>query len=312
MSLNHLLPPAGIAPRCADFTAANNVDSAGTAIRADLLLLVEVGLPWPKPIGSHAELVDLMALGRASKSSVKILACEPTSATKAANDAMVVHTFHRGDDGSVSRFSYRFARDEALERVDQILLGRSDAQALPRSVESRPALLVCTQGSHDVCCGERGHGLADGASERFPGIDVFRVSHTGGHRFAPTAFTFPDGRMWAFLSLDDLESLFNRSVEPRRLAPKCRGWWGAPVGPGQVAERAVFASEPWGYGDEHRTVTVRDPVAGVWGVEVETPVRSWRVEVEVGREIPTITCSADGGLPVKPGREYRVRSLVNL
>ena len=32
-------------------------------------------------------------------------------------------------------------------------------------------------------------------------------------------------------------------------------------------------------------------------------------EIEVGRDIPTITCRADGGLPAKPGREYRVVSL---
>ncbi len=307
VSLNHLLPKAGTAPRCADFAASIAVDPGGTAIRADLVLLVELILPWAKPVGSHEEIANVVAHSRTVELSVKVLACEPGRSPASDPDVTTVHAFRRTQNGSAERCTYRLSRESHLDGLDKILGGAADDLAV--SVHEGPALLVCTQGSHDVCCGERGHTLADRAEERFPKLDVFRVSHTGGHRFAPTALTFPDGRMWAYLTLDNLGSIFEHSGAPADLAGQCRGWWGAPVGPGQVGERAVFAAEPWSFENEQREIMVHPPVDGIWNVDIETAVRRWRVEVEVAREVPTIACSADGGLPAKPGREYRVRSL---
>ena len=89
------------------------------------------------------------------------------------------------------------------------------------------------------------------------------------------------------------------------IARHCRGWWGAPTGRAQVAERAVF--DLLGFGGDllERTVEV-----GVDGdpdlVSVTAGERSWTVRVEQGREVPTISCSVPGGEPIKPGREWDV------
>ena len=56
-----------------------------------------------------------------------------------------------------------------------------------------PTLLVCTNGRRDVCCAVRGRPLAAHAARVAPGR-AWEVSHTGGHRFAPTAVLLPWGQ----------------------------------------------------------------------------------------------------------------------
>ena len=159
----------------------------------------------------------------------------------------------------------------------------------------RDRVLICTQGSHDVCCGSEGARFAAEA-ETIPDLTVYRVSHTGGHRFAPTAMTLPDGRMWAHLDLDLLGSILSRSAAPAEIADRCRGWWGAAPGPDQIAERAVFAQLGWSFNDRDRTVAT-ESVDGVSVCRVTAGNESWVVTVAIDRYLPTIACRQPGGLP---------------
>ena len=120
--------------------------------------------------------------------------------------------------------------------------------------------------------------------------------------------TLPDGRLWAYTSADDLLSVIDRSGDIERLARQCRGWWGAPSGPAQVAERALFAKFGWGFDAEHRVVHI-DTTADGWIVKVATRSSEWLVEVPQGREIPTVSCRAAGGLPAKASFEYEIQAL---
>ncbi len=72
------------------------------------------------------------------------------------------------------------------------------AAMLSGSVASTPELLVCTNGRRDACCAVRGRPLALAAAASHPGR-VWEVTHTGGHRFAPTAILLPWGRILARL-----------------------------------------------------------------------------------------------------------------
>lgn len=85
----------------------------------------------------------------------------------------------------------------ALARGNRALVEAS----LPGAREGEPTLLVCTNGRRDVCCAVRGRPLAAHAARRAPGR-VWEVSHTGGHRFAPTAVLLPWGQTYA--RLDDV------------------------------------------------------------------------------------------------------------
>jgi hypothetical protein len=135
---------------------------------------------------------------------------------------------------------------------------------------------------------------------------LFRVSHTGGHRFAPTGMTLPDGRMWARLSVATIEQVLTRTGDPAQLASRCRGWWGADEGPAQVAERAVLAAEGWTLNDGDREVEIDRADDGRLRCTVRTENRVWEVVLSPGRLVPTIACRQPGGLPVKRAQEYDV------
>ena len=56
-------------------------------------------------------------------------------------------------------------------------------------------LLVCTNAKRDRCCALLGRPLAVELEETFDG-DVWETSHLGGHRFAPTVVSLPDGYLF--------------------------------------------------------------------------------------------------------------------
>lgn len=55
-----------------------------------------------------------------------------------------------------------------------------------------PVLLVCTNGTRDTCCARLGRPVAATAATAHPGR-VWEVTHTSGHRFAPTTVLLPSG-----------------------------------------------------------------------------------------------------------------------
>lgn len=78
------------------------------------------------------------------------------------------------------------------------------------SEAAEPALLVCTNGRRDVCCAVRGRPLAAHAARVAPGR-AWEVSHTGGHRFAPTAVLLPWGQTFARLDEHGCETVLSAS-----------------------------------------------------------------------------------------------------
>lgn len=304
VAAERLLPAATEAPRCAPFTKSIQADPIGTGLAVDLVVLISTPAPWPKPVFDHGWLTGISGKGTTAMGTVRVLASTPNR----DNPVGTVHAWWR--------------RDGAVQGVRLRVNSNEDLQEMRREFDTMPphhsrfavdggitdqAVLICTQGSHDICCGADGARLANEAAAHLgPEVSVFRVSHTGGHRFAPTAMTFPDGRMWAWLSLGDLQQVLDRAGEAADLAPQCRGWWGADSGPAQAAERAVFSTLGWRADtlDRHITPTDADNEFDVRAGDDE-----YRVTVSVGRELPTIACRAAGGLPAKPARELRVDSI---
>jgi hypothetical protein len=111
-------------------------------------------------------------------------------------------------------------------------------------------ILVCTHGSHDACCGKFGYPvyatLRYGYAATSEGqLRVWRTSHIGGHRFAPTLIDFPEGRYWGHLEPEALEKLVLRKGPVSELGRFYRGWAGLSGKFEQIAEREIFAREGW-------------------------------------------------------------------
>lgn len=291
------LPLTSESVLCSHFSRLNGVDPGGTALAPAVVVLVEVSEPWPKPVAKHDGLKALVVAVQAHPEQVRLLAAIPHD-----NESPRVIAF-RPAVGGMTRAELPLGDDP----VGALLAVLTESEPLDVPIESEAArtLLVCTQGSHDICCGGDGVEFADSLAFARPDIEIFRVSHTGGHRFAPTAMSLPDGRMWAYLTTELAEDIVDRRGTADLLAPLCRGWWGAPTGPAQVAERAVFAELGFEADLAPRTVQVDNDGSDV-AVHVGDDV--FDVQVGVGREVPTIACGALGGQPIKPGREWVVLS----
>ena len=58
-----------------------------------------------------------------------------------------------------------------------------------------PTLLICTNARRDRCCALFGRPLAGELARSYAG-QVWETSHLGGHRFAPTMLSLPDGYLY--------------------------------------------------------------------------------------------------------------------
>jgi hypothetical protein len=287
-----LLPAADENPRCANYARSIELDPGGSAIGADALVLVDLPGPWPKPVFAHEALSGLSSMMSIAAGQARVLA------TQVGSDRPPGATVY----WRVGAATYEGVAAGSPQEVMAKL-----AHEMPEGSLCQPVLLICTQGSHDVCCGTEGTRLVIELEQGGLDVRIHRVSHTGGHRFAPTAMTLPDGRMWAGVDAELVEMVMKRKGDHLAAARCCRGSWVATRGPAQVAERAIFELEGWDFDKRDRRVTALEDTPGVF--EVTADDDRWTVRVEIARDVPTITCRAAGGLPAKPDVEYRVVSI---
>ncbi|MEO8330489.1 MAG: sucrase ferredoxin [Candidatus Nanopelagicales bacterium] len=85
---------------------------------------------------------------------------------------------------------------EALLNLDPWALVNADRppSELPGRLIER-VLLVCTNAKRDRCCAVAGRQLVADMADDYPD-SVWETSHLGGHRFAPTLVSLPDGYLF--------------------------------------------------------------------------------------------------------------------
>lgn len=312
-----LLPAEHEAPACTAFTRALGASPAGSGLALDRIVVVSVPAPWPKPALGHDALKPLVAPLTASATKTRLFAGEP------AEQASTIEVYERiGVGATLTSFSIDEQLGDAerhalmVRTVEQIastaqgeletIVGEhrtiTGIDSATHDALHAPVMLVCTQGSHDNCCGVHGETFAAETEAGGLEITVRRVSHTGGHRFAPTAMSFPDGRMWAWLDQALLTRIVDDAVTSDDLATRCRGWWGVSRGEQQVAEIAARIDHGESLTHAPEISVLADAAPGTH--RVSSGDRSWTVQVAVARHVPTIACETPGGLPIKQTVEY--------
>ena len=237
--------------------------------------------------------------------ATRVLACQPSSDKRTTK----VTVFYKEDE-NFDKWVFKLKSKESLmELINALTSSKPETIASGIQVkEKKEAILLCTQGSHDICCGSKGTRLAELMEEHDTGVELFKVSHLGGHRFSPTAMTMPDGRMWAGLDSETLSSILEKRIEVKEIAKLCRGWTGAIKGPEQIAEIEVFKQIGWELDNQKRQILTNALDDG-WSVEILTENEKWLVDIRKGREVPTITCRSEGGIPFTTANEYIVDSV---
>ena len=317
-----LLPAADESERCAAHSTRIALDPGGSALFADELIVVDVPLPWPKPVWAKDGFTlvpELMVAAGEQGRRVRVLAAVPQA------DAVGRIVTHRlRDNADFSRTEHDVAPGQIVDLLTVLLVeGLDSSPSTVISNEPQRELLLCTQGSHDMCCGSRGASLMADLHAIDPTLAIRRVSHTGGHRMAPTGVTLPDGRMWGLVTTEEMAGIIDHSVTPASVAARCRGWIGAEMGPAQMAERAVMAAvDDWGFDSRGRSVEIvasetahsrsleSQSLNSTVRVSVDDDV--WMVEVGPARAVPTISCGEPGGLPAKPGSEWQILTITRI
>lgn len=298
--------------RCSPWTRAQGVNPMGSAVTFDQLFLVEWPLPWPADVGDIPELAEAAGHERA-----RVMTVVP-QADDAERDGLVRVVHHRrvgahellGVDHRVERSAVGDLLRDLLTAPDR------DQLAWPSVVGPAPAeVLVCGHGRRDPCCGRWGTLLHVELAALETDVRVWRCSHTGGHRFAPTAITLPDGRAWAYADAELLRGVISRTADVRALAEHDRGC--SALDPwAQVAERALFEELGWAWLD-HDLTDVRVEVAsdGVsalvrlhWAAPDGGTGRA-EAHVEVTRIVPVLVCGEPPEAATKSSPEYALRRL---
>ena len=297
--------------RCSPWTQAQGVDPIGSAGRIDHLLLVEWPLPWPADVSQVPALAEADADPRA-----KVMMVVPRADESEGDGlARVVH-HRRVATHRLLGVDHRTPLDEVPTLLARLLdAADADTSGWASAVgEAPPEVLVCGHGRRDPCCGRFGTLLHVELAARQSDVRVWRCSHTGGHRFAPTAITLPDGRAWAYADADLIERALTRTGDVATLAPHDRG--GLAFDPWtQVVDRALLVEHGWEWLDHQVTDVSTDRLP-----DGATAVRmTWHApdgtggtthaEVEVSRILPVLVCGEPPGAASKTSPEYRLRRL---
>lgn len=313
--------------KCSDQFRAFEASPAGTTPRFSGLLLVELPQPWPKDVYRDPRLEAVAA--RCVETRHRLQAVVPQPSADAGSLRAV--RFSRSSSGSTGfvRTERSFPHQDLDEAVAELLAEPVSDRAPAEGVTD---VLICTHGTRDRCCGSSGTKLhqqvvaaqadaqAGASADASPeAVRVWRTSHLGGHRFAPTALTLPDGHAWASLDVDLLQGVITRSATAASVSAHDRG--SALFGdPWQLAaDSALLAEHGWDWITQPRTATTLPAAAGDGDgdggrrrdVEIETDDgRAWTVTVESVRRLPVPVCGEPLEAAEKLEDELRVVAII--
>jgi hypothetical protein len=249
-------------PMCSLLTRAAGEDPIGSVAAFDRLLVIDVPLPWPRGIRAAPRFPAVIeaALNRADARGIayRLYGVVPDKSYTPEGLAHLIYAQRPTASAAISVYDKAdfLVPHERLGELVTALLEEPEqlADFAPFRTPSTHIrdVLVCTHGTRDRCCATFGYPVysrlrrafrqdAAGASR------AWRVSHIGGHRFAPTLLDLPSGRGWAHLD-DEAISRLERTDGPLPdLRRHYRGWAALRGLPAMVAERAVFEREGWGW-----------------------------------------------------------------
>jgi hypothetical protein len=302
--------------RCSVSVQKSGLDPTGTANNVLGYVVVEWPLPWPAKVEAVEPLAPV--LDRAADLGLRVQLAHHIDAHIAPSRVLLVRrqegAFHSYamDGWSLPDPGVPLERAERQAQLVQLALDALAGGHEPDADFAPPDVLICTHGKRDVCCGSYGTHLVNDFAAARPQLRVWRTSHLGGHRFAPTALTLPDGNVWAYLDVDVLGAIIDRTLDPAVAAAHYRGCSAARP-EAQLAERSALVAEGWPLLDRTRT-TGATPIDGqaaheVW-CEVEHADGSrirYSGRVVVNREIHLPPCGSTDA--TKPHHDLRIDDL---
>lgn len=309
---------------CSVVAKAAGDDPAGSGSGFDGCLSIEVPPPWKDDITKSAHypeglwdaVAKLWDAGLVNKSPA--LHPDPEYSREGHTRVLYLRRPHDGPFASYRKDDYLIPDGELTPLVEAMLDQDELAgfERYRRDTSHVREILVCTHGSRDVCCGNFGYPIYNllrfkhAHPER---LRVWRTSHIGGHRFAPTLLDLPEGRYWGHLEPKAVENIVRRNGSFPDVARFYRGWAGFGSGFEQIAEREILTREGWawtGYLKEGRVLHTDEGEAEVridyWCPDGNISGAYEALVVAAGS---VMTLGSSGTDPLEEVTQYRVARL---
>ena len=317
-------------PPCTDWAKSQSLDPIGSAGYYNGFLLVEQPLPWPADVSEIPELAEVSKVANGARLRLQAVAQAGAADAGGVRDSGEVSDADgaRSGGGALRRvICYRstrpgwagpMVRSERLAEpgllVDVARAVVEQATVAPEgevgSAAAAADVLVCTHGRRDTCCGARGMellGTLGGAPTlRRPGVRVWRTSHTGGHRFAPTAIALPSASLWAWADGALLSQVVDAEGLLGSVLSRYRGCASLGSPAQQAVEKAVLSEVGWPLLSSWRRAV--DLGGGLVRLESEL-YGSWEAVAKEGRRVAQPDCRSDPGLATKQSVEWVVEGL---
>ncbi|AFY47504.1 hypothetical protein Nos7524_1631 [Nostoc sp. PCC 7524] len=237
---------------CSDYTRQLGEDVIGSATDYQTYILVECPLPWvsnafdskwvPKNLQILVEEVTQ------SKLPIRFLLIANELTHKVEHTTLLIYQKQEGLSHGYNKYEFQLPHIEQVAGVvKKWLWGKMPGYEIETSV-SRD-ILVCTHGSHDKCCARYGNPFYFNAAATIDNLNlenirIWKSSHFGGHRFAPTAIDLPEARYYGLLDQDSFRAILQRSGDIDCLNQVYRGWGILPSAI-QVLERDLILRHGW-------------------------------------------------------------------
>jgi hypothetical protein len=269
---------------------------------------VEWPLPWPHDLSEVPELAPLVSA--LAGTGIRLQGLVATVPHGPERHAILYHRPPPASEGftQFQRREVTAALGDLVTSALELLEGRGspadDASSGPTDI------LICGHGRRDRCCGALGTSLALELAAGEIGGDstrLWRTSHTGGHRFAPTMIVLPEATVWAFADADMVDRIVRREGTLDDLVPRYRGCSGLASPRFQALERAVLAEAGWSLLSSLRRGS--ELPDGSVSLTVEGPASSttWEATVRTGRLLPVPVC----GRPIDEAKKSEPELIVD-
>jgi len=210
-------------------------DPLGSAGSYDQWLMIELPQPWEAKFWtSREELTPLVSLMQTLISEGKLdkfrpLAIAPDKVYSEKGLTRVIYYYHSSElFTNLEKREYLLPIDKVNELGINLITSSNidEFEEYRQNSDNIREILVCTHGNVDIACSRFGYPIYEKLRKEYSNdnLRVWRCSHIGGHRFAPTLIDFPSGRFWGHLNLEILDTLIHHPEDINTLRPYYRGW----------------------------------------------------------------------------------------
>jgi hypothetical protein len=237
---------------CSDDSRQVGEDVIGSATNYQTYILVECPLPWTsEPFNSKwvpQNLRILVEEVKRAKLPIRFLLIANDVSHKVNRTTLLIYQKKEGLSNGYHQQEFKLENIEQVAAVVQKWLWGIISNSELESNASRD-ILVCTHGSHDKCCARYGAPFyfnvrASNADLCLDNVRIWKSSHFGGHRFAPTVIDLPEGRYYGRLDQDSFRAILTRTGDIQCLHKVYRGWGILPAAL-QILERELILCNGW-------------------------------------------------------------------